>query len=77
MLYMMNRRGRRLFWEVCEWFEEREGAWIFSFENICHALDLEPDTIRQGLHRWRVYREPTLPEERALPAGYRLRRAAG
>jgi hypothetical protein len=74
-----NRRGRRLFWETCEWFAEREQPWVFSFESICHALDLDPENIRQGLIHWREEHRPrrVLPTRDMLPAGYRLRRAAG
>jgi hypothetical protein len=78
--YATNRRGRRLFWETCEWFAEREQPWVFSFENICHALDLDPESIRQGLTRWRDDHAPTpkeAPRLRLVASGYRLRRAAG
>jgi hypothetical protein len=76
--FAANRRGRRLFWETCEWFAAREDPWIFSFENICHALDLDPEHIREGLTRWRQQHAPRQPiVPRTLPAGYRLRRAAG
>ncbi len=50
--FSSNRRGRRLLGEVCEWFDASDDPWIFSFENICFALDLDPDYIREGLARW-------------------------
>jgi hypothetical protein len=78
--FATNRRGRRLFWETCEWFAESDEPWVFSFENICHALDLETDSIRQGLTRWRqthIPRQTTAPQMRMVASGYRLRRAAG
>jgi len=78
--YATNRRGRRLFWETCEWFAERDQPWIFSFENACHILDLEPDSIRQGLTRWRdanaPFEDAQAPDPRLMQSGYRLRRAA-
>src|SRR4029078_10164199 len=40
--FATNRRGRRLFGETCEWFDSHDNTWIFSFENICYALDLDP-----------------------------------
>ncbi len=77
--FATNRRGRRLFGETCEWFDSHDNTWIFSFENICYALDLDPDHIREGLARWRqdqARRRPvTAPANTA--AAYRLRRAAG
>jgi hypothetical protein len=27
--------------------------WLFSFEQICQSLNLDPDYIRNGLRRWR------------------------
>jgi hypothetical protein len=51
--FATNRRGRRLFGETCEWFDAHDDPWIFSFENICHALDLDPDHIREGRARSR------------------------
>lgn len=76
--FATNRRGRRLFRETCEWFEAREDSWIFSFENICHALDLDPEHIRSGLERWREAegRKHPLPLNTSA-APYKLRRAAG
>lgn len=77
--FATNRRGRRLFGETCEWFDSQDNSWIFSFENICYALDLDPDHIRQGLARWRqdqARRRPVAAPANAA-AAYRLRRAAG
>jgi hypothetical protein len=32
-----------------------EGSnWIFSFDNICELLGLDPEYIRRGLQEWRV-----------------------
>ena len=76
--FATNRRGRRLFGETCEWFDSHDNSWIFSFENICYALDLDPEHLRQGLARWRedqARRRPaTTP---VVNPTYRLRRAAG
>jgi hypothetical protein len=77
--FSTTRRGRRLFGETCEWFDNHDNTWIFSFENICYALDLDPDHIREGLTRWRcdeARRRPVTSTTTAAP-NYRLRRAAG
>jgi hypothetical protein len=62
--------GEALFLETEAWFESRETAWLFSFERICRALDLEPDYLRRGL-RARVTRaSDAVPEpERPAPTG--------
>jgi hypothetical protein len=77
--FATNRRGRRLFGETCEWFDSHDNSWIFSFENICYALDLDPEHIRQGLARWREDQARRRPATAPVttPATYRLRRAAG
>ncbi|HEY2386015.1 MAG TPA: hypothetical protein VGK30_03560 [Candidatus Binatia bacterium] len=78
--FATNRRGRRLFGETCEWFDSHDNTWIFSFENICYALDLDPDHIREGLTRWRqeqARRRPIAATTHTSAAVYRLRRAAG
>ena len=46
-------RARQLFREAEAWIEDTDPTWLFSFENICHVLDLEPEYIRRGLYAWR------------------------
>ena len=42
--------GRReLLSEAEDWIADRDSTWLYSFENICSVLDLEPDYIRRGL----------------------------
>lgn len=48
-----GRRGRRLFGESEEWLVSAECGGVFSFENICGALQLDPECVRAGLRRWR------------------------
>jgi hypothetical protein len=47
-------RGRQLFLESYEWIMSGDKRWLFSFENICQIVDMNPDYIRQGLNRWRA-----------------------
>src|SRR6516162_10168597 len=51
-----DERGRKLFREVEEWFLEKDGDCLFSFEYICDTLELHPDYIRQGLMSWKEAR---------------------
>lgn len=46
-------RGRQLFLESYDWIMSQDKRWLFSFENICQIVDMNPDYIRQGLARWR------------------------
>jgi len=47
------RRGQRLFTEAEDWFAAEGSDWPFAFENICHALEIEPEFLRRGLARWK------------------------
>ena len=49
-------KGKRLFREAEQWILEENGNWLFSFDNICEALDLNPGYIREGLLHWRDHR---------------------
>src|SRR4029077_17551802 len=53
---------RKLFREAEEWFLEKDGDCLFSFEYICDTLELHPDYIRQGLSSWKKARR----KERSL-----------
>jgi len=46
-------RGKQLFAEAEEWIMDQNRDWLFSFENICDVLELNPDYIRLGLLRWK------------------------
>jgi hypothetical protein len=45
-------RGKRFFEETKSWIAAVGNDWIFSFENVCEALGLNPQYVRQGLLRW-------------------------
>lgn len=44
-----NGKTRRLFREAEDWLLEKDSRWLFSFEQICGSLGLEPGYIRLGL----------------------------
>ncbi len=50
----VRRRGQRKFREAEEWIDREDRTSLFSFENVCAALDIDPDYMRQGLHRWKL-----------------------
>jgi hypothetical protein len=68
-LFAKTRRGKRLRNEAEEWIFSPSEDWIFSFENICEMLKLEPDYIRRVLLRYKQERLQTdngsgrLPED--------------
>jgi hypothetical protein len=49
-----DRRSQRLVEEVESWTSGAEADWPFSFENVCAALDLEPEYLRAGMARWKT-----------------------
>ncbi|HEY7164616.1 MAG TPA: hypothetical protein VIB79_08650 [Candidatus Binatia bacterium] len=44
-------RSRRLFNEAAAWILAAENEWVFSFQNICEHLALDPAYVRRGLFR--------------------------
>ena len=48
-----NPGGKQRFQEAEEWFLEKDGEALYSFENICDTLGLHPDPIRRGLMVWK------------------------
>lgn len=48
-----DRRGKQHFKEAEEWIFQRGSDWLFSFENVCEALGIDPDYLRDGLVRWK------------------------
>jgi hypothetical protein len=46
-------KGLEIFRETEEWIVQEESEWLFSFDNVCEALGLEPQYVRGGLMRWK------------------------
>ena len=71
-----SRREQRLFLDAELWIMTRNNDdGLFSFENICEVLGLDPDFVRSGLAHWKEkQRVSTLV--RKTPRYPRSRRAA-
>ncbi len=52
-LFARDNRGRRLFREAEQWMRSDNRQLLFSFENVCDILGINPDYVRAELHRWR------------------------
>jgi hypothetical protein len=48
-----GKRGRELFRDAEAWINSADRRTLFSFENVCEALDMNPDYVRRGLHCWK------------------------
>jgi hypothetical protein len=46
-------KGQDRFREAEEWINRRSPVELFSFDNVCEALDINADYLRDGLHRWK------------------------
>ena len=73
-VFAQSVKGRRLFQEAEKWIVEVDGDWVFSFENVCETLELNPAYVRQGLLRCRIpppgaesrLRKPTGKKQRLM-----------
>ena len=64
-----KRKGKNLFREAEEWIFGDNDDHLFSFENICEVIGLDPQYVRRLLSRWKEMR-PGAPAEAEI---YRLR----
>lgn len=62
-LHSPTRKGQKRFVEAEEWIDREDKLWLFSFDNVCEALDINPDYMRRGLHQWK--QAHLQPDERA------------
>jgi len=46
-------RKQVLFREAEEWIFNDDKSYLFSFDNICEGVGLNPDYLRRGLKRWK------------------------
>lgn len=44
-----DRAGGQRFREAEQWIMEEGDDWLFSFENVCETLGLDPQYIRRGV----------------------------
>ncbi len=52
-----DKTKTRLFREAEDWIlQQKKSNWLFSFDNVCETLGLNPGYIREGLLRWRQFR---------------------
>jgi len=57
--------GKERFREAEEWIMHRGKEWIFSFDNVCEFLGLDPEYLRRGLRE--LKRRDTEPQRRDRP----------
>lgn len=52
-VFARGGKGKKLFEETEQWILDRDADWLFSFENICEMLRLNPGYVRRGLLHWK------------------------
>jgi hypothetical protein len=72
-LFAAKAKDSRRFKQAKDWICETDGDWVFSFQNICEHLGLNPAYVRNGLLRWMEKRSVN----RRLDAALRRKKMAG
>jgi hypothetical protein len=49
-----DKKKHALFLEAEEWILDKDRRYLFSFENVCESLGLDPGYLRQGLMHWKA-----------------------
>lgn len=52
-IFAQGRRQATLFHDADSWILGENNDWLFSFENICETLGIEPAYLRQKLLSWK------------------------
>ena len=60
-LFANRPRDKTRFQEAEEWILEESRHWLFSFEIVCEALDIDADYLRSKLLGWKQARLQDLP----------------
>jgi hypothetical protein len=48
-----TNKGQRLYRDADEWINLEDKHWVFSFDNVCDMLDINPEYMRRGLKGWK------------------------
>ena len=51
--------GKSRFREAEKWIMRGRNDWIFSFENVCELLGLDPEYVRRGVCETRAHHDGT------------------
>jgi hypothetical protein len=57
-------KSQRLFREADEWIAHEDKRWVFSFDNVCDMLDINPEYMRMGLRKWKEKRLDAIARRR-------------
>lgn len=71
-----RRKPDRLFTATAEWIFEDDYKWPFSFLNICDAVGINPQYLRNGLQQWNETRSGTAGGLKRPSPPIKIRRCA-
>jgi hypothetical protein len=71
-----RRKPDRLFTATAEWIFEDDHKWPFSFLNICDAVGINPEYLRNGLQQWNEMRSGRVSGLKHPPTPIKIRRCA-
>ncbi|MGH7864746.1 MAG: hypothetical protein ACREQB_07140 [Candidatus Binataceae bacterium] len=60
-----TNKGQRLFRDADEWISTVDKRWVFSFDNVCEMLDVNPEYMREGLRKWKERKLIDIDRKRA------------
>jgi hypothetical protein len=63
-----TNKGQRLFRDAEEWINLEDKKWVFSFDNVCEMLDVNPEYLRRGLRDWKVRKLDAIERARVARA---------
>jgi len=63
-----SSKGQRLFRDADEWIALEDKQWVFSFDNVCDMLDINPEYLRRGLKEWKERKLAALERQAELRA---------
>lgn len=72
-----DERGRQLFRDAEEWVLQEDNDWLFSFDNICEAMGLNPEYLRKGMVRWKQAQIGAQPKAKVYDLAGRKARKIG
>ncbi|RMD84456.1 MAG: hypothetical protein D6815_04130 [Candidatus Dadabacteria bacterium] len=52
-IHARDNKRRQLYLEAEQWIMNEEDTGVFSFNNVCELLGVNPDYLREGLLAWR------------------------
>jgi hypothetical protein len=47
-----KRKEKRQYQEAVDWILGKSSDWLFSFENVCEEIGLNPSYLRRRLRAW-------------------------